>query len=71
MSTDLAYKDSEAILQLGRETGVPMWMHSAKLAYFEAARIAGYGDKSWIETMKMWEDMLGIKMSSEPETKST
>lgn len=71
MSTDLAYKDSEAILQLGREVGVPMWMHSAKLAFFEAARIAGYGDNPWVETMKIWEDMLDIKMSSGPETKST
>ncbi|MEI6113944.1 MAG: NAD(P)-dependent oxidoreductase [Burkholderiales bacterium] len=62
MSTDLAYKDSDAILQLGRETGVPMLMHSAKLAFFEAARNAGYGDQSWIETMKIWEDMVGIRI---------
>ena len=62
MSTDLAYKDSDAILQLGRETGVPMLMHAAKLAFFEAARNAGYGDQSWIETMKIWADMVGIRI---------
>ncbi|MEI8403158.1 MAG: NAD(P)-dependent oxidoreductase [Alcaligenaceae bacterium] len=61
MSTDLAYKDSDAILQLGKEVGVPMLMHAAKLAFFESARNAGYGDQSWIETMKMWEDMVGVK----------
>ena len=46
MSTDLAYKDSDAILQLGKEVGVPMLMHAAKLAFFESAKNAGDGDQS-------------------------
>ncbi len=37
---------SKTILQLGKEVGVPMLMHAAKLAFFESAKNAGDGDQS-------------------------
>ena len=52
---------SKTILQLGQEVGVPMFMHAAKFAFFESARNAGDGDQFWIETLKIWEDMVGVK----------
>lgn len=59
MRTEVAVKDSESMLQLGRELGVPLLMQSLKHSYYEWAKNSGLKDRPWDEMLKLWEEVIG------------
>ncbi|MFH1087462.1 MAG: hypothetical protein V1737_02595 [Chloroflexota bacterium] len=52
-------KDSDAMLQLGREFGVPMPMQGINQAYYQLAAGRGFKDQPWDELLKLWEEFIG------------
>ncbi len=59
MGLEPALKDSESMLQLGREFGVPLPIQSIAHAYYEWARSCGL-DRPWDEVLpKSWEGVIG------------
>jgi 3-hydroxyisobutyrate dehydrogenase-like beta-hydroxyacid dehydrogenase len=59
MRTEVAVKDSQAMLELGRELGVPLLMQSLKHSYYEWASHSGLKDRPWDEMFKLWEGVIG------------
>ena len=59
MRTEAAYKDSESMLQLGREFGVPLLIQSINHAYYEWAQSQGLKDRPGDEMLKLWEGVIG------------
>jgi 3-hydroxyisobutyrate dehydrogenase-like beta-hydroxyacid dehydrogenase len=59
MRTEVAVKDSQSMLDLGRELGVPLLMQSIKHSYYEWARHSGLEDRPWDEMLQLWEGVIG------------
>lgn len=59
MRTVAAVKDTESMLDLGRELGVPLLIHSITHAYYQSAEQRGFKDRPWDEILKLWEDFVG------------
>jgi hypothetical protein len=59
MRTEVAVKDSQAMLELGRELGVQLLMQSIKHSYYEWAHHSGLKDRPWDEMFKLWEGVIG------------
>jgi 3-hydroxyisobutyrate dehydrogenase-like beta-hydroxyacid dehydrogenase len=63
MKVDLAYKDSELALDLGRETQTPLFVTSAAHTVYELARTKGLGEFDYAAIVRLWEEWMGINMS--------
>jgi 3-hydroxyisobutyrate dehydrogenase-like beta-hydroxyacid dehydrogenase len=59
MRTEVAVKDSQSMLELGRELGVPLLMQSLKHSYYEWAHHSGLKDRPWDEMLTLWEGVIG------------
>ena len=59
MRTEVALKDSQSMLDLGRELGVPLLMQSLKHSYYEWANHSGLKDRPWDEMLTLWEGVIG------------
>ncbi len=59
MRTVVAVKDSKAMLELAREYGVPVLMHTISHSYYEWAQHSGLKDRPWAEMVKLWEEVIG------------
>lgn len=59
MRTEVALKDSQSMLDLGRELGVPLLMQSLKHSYYEWANHSGLKDRPWDEMLTLWEGVVG------------
>lgn len=59
MRTEVAVKDSESMLEVARELGVPILIQSISHSYYEWAQNSGLRDRPWAELLKMWEGVIG------------
>ncbi len=59
MRTEAAIKDSESMLQLGRELGVPLLMQNINHAYYQWAQSCGLKDRPGDEILELWEGLIG------------
>jgi 3-hydroxyisobutyrate dehydrogenase-like beta-hydroxyacid dehydrogenase len=57
--TEVAAKDSQSMLDLGRELGVPLLMQGLKHSYYEWVRHSGLQDRPWDEMLSLWEGVIG------------
>ncbi|MBI2858540.1 MAG: NAD(P)-dependent oxidoreductase [Chloroflexi bacterium] len=62
MRTEAGVKDCESMLQVGRELGVPLLIHSMTHYYYEWAQTQGLKDRPWDEMLKLWEGVIGKPM---------
>ena len=65
MRTEVAAKDSQSMLDLGRELGVPLLMQGIKHSYYEWARHSGLKDQPWDEMLQLWEGVIGTSITFE------
>lgn len=59
MKLELAYKDSELALELGRVLGVPLYVTSVAHAVYEHARAKGIVGKDYASVIMLWEEIIG------------
>jgi len=59
---DLMYKDLGLATTLAREHGVPLLMGGLSHQMFSNIKASGLGKKDWSITMKLFEDLLNIKL---------
>ena len=61
MSIEAGIKDSESMLEVARQFGVPVLMQSVNHAYYEMAlQRGGFKDRPWDgEMLKLWEGLIG------------
>lgn len=57
--TEVAHKDSESLLALAGELGVPVVAHSVSHGYYEWAMHAGLKDRPWAEMLGFWDKAVG------------
>jgi len=63
MAVNHAYKDSELICEMARELGVPMFITNTAHAVYEWAKSSGYGSEDYAAIIKLWEEMLNLKIT--------
>ena len=61
-AADLMYKDLGLAMTLAKEQGVPLLMGGLSHQIFSQIKASGLGKKDWSITMKMFEDLLNIKL---------
>jgi 3-hydroxyisobutyrate dehydrogenase-like beta-hydroxyacid dehydrogenase len=59
MRTEAAVKDSESMLKVAAELGVPVLVQSLCHAWYELAMGSGMKDRPHIEILKLWEGVIG------------
>ena len=63
--TELMQKDLGLVVNLGKETGVPLLMGGLAFQMFTLATASGLGKKDFSVLVKMFEDLLDIRMKLE------
>ncbi len=61
-SLDLACKDQELLLQMGRDLGVPLPLSETVLARFKEAQRRGLGAEDFTAVIKPLEEALGVRL---------
>lgn len=64
MKLELAYKDSELALELGRALGVPLYVTSVAHSVYEHAKAKGIGEKDFSSVIMLWEEIIGKEVKS-------
>ncbi|MBI3967399.1 MAG: NAD(P)-dependent oxidoreductase [Chloroflexi bacterium] len=63
MKTNLAYKDSELLLEVAREAGAPLYVLSAVHAAYEWGKAVGYGEDDYSRMIEIYEQVLGVRVA--------
>lgn len=59
----MVHKDLTYMKQLGSDAGIPLPMVNQTLQIFDMAKAYGLGDKDFSSVTKLWEDLIGFKVS--------
>lgn len=66
-AVDLQYKDLGLAVDAAKKTKMPLPMTSQAIQLFEMARAKGYGDEDMSSVIKIWEELMGVKVRREQE----
>ncbi len=66
-AVDLQYKDLGLAIDAAKKTKMPLPMTNQAIQLYEMARARGYGDKDMSSVIKIWEELMGVKVRREQE----